>query len=76
VDFTKELQPFVMVKDVEINAPLINNPSIVGMVMGVIREKVGHDEWCLEDDFTNDIGFDSLEFVELIFDIEEVLNGN
>ena len=74
MDFVKDLQPytFVAVKEEDIITPLINDPNIVGMVKGIIVMTIGYDDWCLEDEFTSDIGLDSLTFLELIVNVEKV----
>ena len=72
MDFTEDSQ-FVIVEGVNNKSPLLmNNPSIIGMVVGIIAEAVGDNEWGLDDDFSDDLGLDSVSFVELIFNTEDV----
>ena len=52
----------------------MRNKKINDLFNYIITDKVGHNEWCYNDDFANDIGLDSMEFMDLIVEVEDQFN--
>jgi acyl carrier protein len=67
---------FAKLKRLKINLKLDNMSDIKGRVVSIIVDKLGVDEneVTAEASFTNDLGADSLDTVELIMEFEKEFN--
>lgn len=69
----KEVEQTETVSDTSYSEAPYHNPNIENLVKSIIVDKLGVDEWevTLEASFTNDLGADSLDSVELIMEFEK-----
>jgi acyl carrier protein len=46
------------------------NEEVKQDISDIIIKTLGHKDWEIEDDFTNDLGFDSLDMYNFYMDVE------